>query len=84
MVGLDVCGKSRPHRDSIPGPSSPYAVAIPTTLPGPQIIIEQTVILLVRTRFSPSNVTVTVTVTVIVTVTVTLITVMKISFIRNF
>ena len=25
-----------PHRDSIPGPSSPYAVAIPTTLPGPR------------------------------------------------
>jgi hypothetical protein len=22
-VGLDVCEKSRPHRDSIPGPSSP-------------------------------------------------------------
>ena len=23
-AGLDGCGKSRPHRDSIPGPSSPY------------------------------------------------------------
>ena len=23
------------HQDSIPGPSSPYPVAIPTTLPGP-------------------------------------------------
>jgi len=23
-AGLDRCGKSRPHRDSIPGPSSPY------------------------------------------------------------
>ena len=23
MAGLDRCGKSRPHRDSIPGPSSP-------------------------------------------------------------
>jgi len=22
-AGLDGCGKSRPHRDSIPGPSSP-------------------------------------------------------------
>jgi hypothetical protein len=22
-VGLDRCGKSRPHRDSIPGPSGP-------------------------------------------------------------
>ena len=34
-AGLDRCGKSRPHRDSIPGPSSPQAVAILTTLPGP-------------------------------------------------
>jgi hypothetical protein len=33
-AGLDVCEKSRPHRDSIPGPSSPYSVAIPTELPG--------------------------------------------------
>ena len=28
-------GKSRPHRDSIPGPSSPKSVAIPTEIPGP-------------------------------------------------
>ena len=35
-AGLDRCGKSRPHRDSIPGPSSPYSVAVPTELPGPQ------------------------------------------------
>jgi len=35
-AGLDRYGKSRLHRDSIPGPSSPYPVAIPTTLPGPQ------------------------------------------------
>ena len=34
-AGLDRCGKSRPHRDSIPGPSSLYEVAIPTMLPGP-------------------------------------------------
>jgi len=34
-AGMDRCGKSRPHRDSIPGPSSPYRVAIPTTLPRP-------------------------------------------------
>ena len=34
---LDRCGKSRPHGDSIPGPSSQYPVAIPTELPGPQI-----------------------------------------------
>jgi hypothetical protein len=31
-VGLDVCEKSRLHRDSIPGPSSPQPVAIPTKL----------------------------------------------------
>jgi hypothetical protein len=30
-------GKSRPHRDSIPGPSSPYLVAIPTELSGPPL-----------------------------------------------
>jgi hypothetical protein len=29
-VGLDGCGKSRPHRDSIPESSSPQLVAIPT------------------------------------------------------
>ena len=29
--GLDGCGKSRPHRDSIPGSSSPQRVAIPST-----------------------------------------------------
>jgi len=34
-AGLDRCGKSRLHRDSIPGPSSPYSVDIPTTLPDP-------------------------------------------------
>jgi hypothetical protein len=33
-AGLGRCEKSRPHRDSIPGPSSPQAVAIPTELPG--------------------------------------------------
>ena len=31
-AGLDGCGKSRSHRDSIPGPSSPDRVAVPTTL----------------------------------------------------
>jgi hypothetical protein len=31
-AGLDRCGKSRPHRNSIPGPSSPYPVAILTEL----------------------------------------------------
>jgi hypothetical protein len=33
---LDVFGKSRPPRDSIPVPSSPYPVAIPTELPAPR------------------------------------------------
>ena len=32
-VGLDGCRKSRPHCDSIHGPSSPQRVAIPPTLP---------------------------------------------------
>jgi len=48
-TGLDRFGKSRPYRDSIPGPSSPYAVAIPTTLSGPSR--ENTVTLYrIRTR----------------------------------
>jgi len=34
-AGLDRCEKSCTHRDSISGPSNPYPVAIPTTLPGP-------------------------------------------------
>ena len=38
-AGLDMRGKSRLHRDSIPGPSSPQPVAIPTELPGPRIEI---------------------------------------------
>ena len=33
-AGMDGCGKCRPHRDSIPGLSSPYRIAIPTELPG--------------------------------------------------
>jgi hypothetical protein len=33
-AGLDRCGKSRPHRDSIPRPSSPQPVAIQIELPG--------------------------------------------------
>jgi hypothetical protein len=34
-TGLDRCGKSLPHRDSITGPSSPKRVAIPTELHRP-------------------------------------------------
>jgi hypothetical protein len=33
--GLGGWGKRRLHRDSIPGPSSPYPVAIPTALSRP-------------------------------------------------
>jgi hypothetical protein len=32
-ASLDGCGKSHPHRDSIPGPFKPYRVAMPTALP---------------------------------------------------
>jgi hypothetical protein len=38
-VGLDRRGKSRLHWDSIPGPSSPQPVAIPTMLPGPLLVV---------------------------------------------
>jgi hypothetical protein len=34
-AGLDGCGKSRPYWDSIPGPSSPWRVAIPPELSPP-------------------------------------------------
>ena len=34
-AGLDGCGKYRAHRDSVPGPSSPYRVAIRTELSRP-------------------------------------------------
>jgi hypothetical protein len=34
-AGLKWCGKSRPHRDSIPGPSNHWRVAIPTELSRP-------------------------------------------------
>jgi hypothetical protein len=34
-AGLDRCGKSRPHRDSIPDRPARSSVAIPTELPGP-------------------------------------------------
>jgi hypothetical protein len=36
-AGLESCGKSRPYRDSIFGPSSQYWVAIPTTLSRPKV-----------------------------------------------
>ena len=34
-AGLDKCGKSRPHRDSIPDRPARRYVTIPTELPGP-------------------------------------------------
>ena len=34
-AGLDGCGISHPHQDSIPGPSSTYPFAIPTELSQP-------------------------------------------------
>ena len=40
-AGPDRCGKSRPHRDSTPGPPRAQVVAIPTTLPGPQLYCKQ-------------------------------------------
>jgi hypothetical protein len=36
-VGLDVCIKPRPHRDSIPGPPRPQQVTIPTELSRPNV-----------------------------------------------
>jgi hypothetical protein len=41
-VGLDRCGKSHPHRDSIHGPCRPYGVAIPTELPRSTTPVEYT------------------------------------------
>jgi len=37
-AGLDRCGKSHPHWDSIPGPSSPWPVTVPTELSWPLCI----------------------------------------------
>jgi hypothetical protein len=36
-AGPDGCGNTHPHRDSIPGPSSPQRVAIPTELSWPSV-----------------------------------------------
>ena len=36
--GLDGCRKSRPHKDSIPGPSNPWQFAILTKLSRPTFI----------------------------------------------
>ena len=37
-VSLDGCGKTRPHQDSIPGPSGPQRVATPTELSWPLLV----------------------------------------------
>ena len=37
-AGLDGCGKSRPHRESIPHRPARSSVAIPTELPGLYIL----------------------------------------------
>jgi hypothetical protein len=39
-ASLDECGKSRRHQDSIPGPASPYRVAIASTLSWPTLLSE--------------------------------------------
>jgi hypothetical protein len=46
--------KISPHRDSIPGPSSPYPVDIPTQLPGPRNIFSKTLVRNRPTALSPS------------------------------
>ena len=45
--GKDVCGKPRPHRIQIPGPSSPQRVATPTTLSWLTIITIIMIILII-------------------------------------
>ena len=38
-AGLNVCGKSLPHGDSIPGPSSPTKSLYPLSYPGPVLMV---------------------------------------------
>ena len=40
-AGMDRCGKSRPHRDSIPDRPARSSVAIPTELPGPLLLYKR-------------------------------------------
>jgi hypothetical protein len=47
-AGLDGCGKSRFHRDSIPGPSSPLRVAIPAELSRPYNILYYIILLILQ------------------------------------
>ena len=46
--GLEGCGKSRPYRDSIPGPSSTQRVAIPTELSRPAEMWEVRIEIILR------------------------------------
>jgi len=40
-AGLEACGESRRHRDSVPGSPSPWPVTTPTTLlRGPETVIK--------------------------------------------
>jgi hypothetical protein len=50
-TGLDVCEKSRPHRDSITVPSSPLSVALQTELPGLHTGLFHTELMLWLVRF---------------------------------
>jgi len=45
MAGLDGCGKSRPHRYSIPGRPARSSVAIPTEIPGTQLTVNRKMIM---------------------------------------
>ena len=45
-AGLDGCGKSRPHRDSIPGPSSPSESLYGLCYPIPYFILKKERLLL--------------------------------------
>jgi hypothetical protein len=54
-AGLEECEKPRPHRVSIPGPSSPWRVAIPTALSRPTHCKCMSVILFVLTLTSQNS-----------------------------
>jgi len=47
-TGMDGYGKSRPHRDSIPGPSGFYRVSIPSELSRPTVVVVVVVVVVVE------------------------------------
>jgi hypothetical protein len=54
-TGLDRCGKSRPHRDSISRPSTPQGIIVPTELPWPtllQVIIIIIIIIIIHRLYT--------------------------------